>query len=204
MHQTEILKMKAEFSKDENGTIWFTYASNIGQRRCKGKEHIQHSQTQISEINKQNKEKMLLQLEAHQAKTAADPNSQNIIKKMFDKMGEHYEKMKEEVGLKDAFEKSDDEEEQTEAIFRKLRPHSKYKFSDVLHMQEKMNPRQINKMIGPMAVISRDKAPRSLAEIAPIDPLIQDLLQSGARRSKQRHDRHRFAEKPMNPRALHN
>jgi len=84
---------------------------------------------------------MLLQLEAHQAKTAADPNSQNIIKKMFEKMGEHYEKMKEEVGLKDAFDKSDDEEEQTEAIFRKLRPHSKYKFSDVLNMQEKMNPR---------------------------------------------------------------
>ena len=51
---------------------------------------------------------------------------------MYDKMGEHYEKMKEEVGLKDVFEKSDDEEEQTEAIFRKLRPHSKYKFSDVL------------------------------------------------------------------------
>ena len=49
--------------------------------------------------------------------------------------------MKEEVGLKDAFDKSDDEEEQTEAIFRKLRPHSEYKFSDVLHMQEKMNPR---------------------------------------------------------------
>jgi len=65
-------------------------------------------------------------------RTAADPNSQNIINRMFEKMGTHYERMKEEVGLKDAFEKSDDEEEQTEAIFKKLRPHSKYKFSDVL------------------------------------------------------------------------
>jgi hypothetical protein len=52
MHQTEILKMKAEFSKDENGTIWFSYASKIGQRKCKGKEHIHHSKTKISEINK--------------------------------------------------------------------------------------------------------------------------------------------------------
>jgi hypothetical protein len=51
---------------------------------------------------------------------------------------------------------SDDEEEQTEAIFKKLRPHSKYKFTDVLKMQEKMGARQINKMIGPMAIISRD------------------------------------------------
>jgi hypothetical protein len=41
---------------------------------------------------------------------------------MYDIMGQHYDKIKEEVGLKDAFEKSDDEEEQTEAIFRKLRP----------------------------------------------------------------------------------
>ena len=83
-------------------------------------------------------------------------------------MGDHYERMKEEVGLKDAFEKSDDEEEQTEAIFKKLRPHSKYKFTDMLQMQEKMGPRQINKMIGPMAIISRDKqlaVPKSLADV---------------------------------------
>lgn len=168
MHQTEILKMKAEFSKDEHGTLWLAFASQIGQRKCKGKEHIQHSQTQVSEINKQNKEKMLLQLEAHQAKTASDPNSQNVIKKMYERMGEHYERMKEEVGLKDAFEKSDDEEEQTEAIFKKLRPHSKYKFTDVLQIQEKMGTRQINKMIGPMAIISRDKqlaVPKSLADV---------------------------------------
>ena len=122
-------------------------------------------------------------------------------------MGEHYEKMKEEVGLKDAFEKSDDEEEQTEAIFRKLRPHSKYKFSDVLSMQEKINPREINKMIGPMAVISRDKQlalPKSLADMTPLDPVVQDLLRAGSRKGKKKPDRHRFADKPTNPRALHN
>ena len=114
--------MRAEFSKDENGTIWFVNASKIGVRRCKGKEHIQHSANQVNEIQKQNKEAYLQQLEAHQAKQAADPQSQNVIKKMYDIMGQHYDKIKEEVGLKDAFEKSDDEEEQTEAIFRKLRP----------------------------------------------------------------------------------
>ena len=125
---------------------------------------------------------------------------------MFEKMGTHYERMKEEVGLKDAFEKSDDEEEQTEAIFKKLRPHSKYKFSDVLQMQEKMNPRQINKAIGPMGVVVRDQQlalPRSLAEIKPVDPIITDLIKGGQQR-KKRPDKHRFASKPTNPRTLHN
>ena len=51
---------------------------------------------------------------------------------MYDIMGKHYEQIKEEVGLKDTMEKSDDEEEQTEAIFKKLRPHSKYKFAEIL------------------------------------------------------------------------
>ena len=68
--------MKAEFTKDENGTvrifsivilqIWFVYASEFGVRSCKGKAHIQQSDNQISEINKQNKEALLQQLEAHQ------------------------------------------------------------------------------------------------------------------------------------------
>ncbi len=29
VYQQEILQMKAEFLKDENGNIWFYYASNI-------------------------------------------------------------------------------------------------------------------------------------------------------------------------------
>ena len=70
-----------------------------------------------------------------------------------------------------------------------------------------MNPRQINKMIGPMAVVSRDKQlaiPKSLADIQPVDPAVVDLLKSGSRKSKLRFNKHRFADKPMNPRALHN
>ena len=62
-------------------------------------------------------------------------------------------------------------------------------------------------MIGPMAVVTKDKElgiPRSLADVHPIDPNIQDLLSNGIRKGKKRPDRHRFAEKPVNPRALHN
>lgn len=37
-------------------------------------------------------------------------------------MGKHYDQIKEDVGLKEALEKSDDDEETTEALFKKLRP----------------------------------------------------------------------------------
>lgn len=58
-----------------------------------------------------------------------------------------------------------------------------------------------------MGVIVRDQQlalPKSLADMAPIDPIIKDLLSTGSRLGKKRPDRHRFADKPLNPRALHN
>lgn len=47
-------------------------------------------------------------------------------------MGKHYDRIKEEVGLKDALDKSDDEDEITEAIYKRLRPQSQHKFKKVL------------------------------------------------------------------------
>ena len=32
MHSVEILKMRAEFARDDNGTVWFLYANNIYRR----------------------------------------------------------------------------------------------------------------------------------------------------------------------------
>lgn len=75
---------------------------------------------------------------------------------MFEIMGRHYDQIKEQVGLKDAIENSDDDDEQTEAIFRKLRPHSKYRFSEVLKYQEK-DPKKAIKMIGPMGFTVKDQ-----------------------------------------------
>lgn len=56
------------------------------------------------------------------SRQAGDQNAQNMVKQMYDIMGKHYDRIKEEVGLKDAVENSDDEEVQTEAIFKRLRP----------------------------------------------------------------------------------
>lgn len=76
---------------------------------------------------------------------------------MFDIMGRHYDKIKEDIGLKEAFENTDDDEEQTEAIFRKLRPQSKYKFSEVLSKQvegDRNAMSKLNRMMGPMGVVA--------------------------------------------------
>lgn len=72
-------------------------------------------------------------------------------------MGRHYDKIKEDIGLKEAFENTDDDEEQTEAIFRKLRPQSKYKFSEVLSKQvegDRNAMSKLNRMMGPMGVVA--------------------------------------------------
>jgi len=35
MHSVEILKMRAEFARDDNGTVWFLYANQIFRRELK-------------------------------------------------------------------------------------------------------------------------------------------------------------------------
>lgn len=37
LHDVEVLRMQCEFIKDENKTIWFSYASKIAFRRIKSK-----------------------------------------------------------------------------------------------------------------------------------------------------------------------
>jgi hypothetical protein len=97
--------------------------------------------------------------------------------------------------LKDAFDNSDEEEEATEAIFRKLRPQSKYRFSDVLRVQDK-DPRMVNRMIGPMGVARNEQQ----LQQAHMEPLMG--LNTGSKKKKI--ERHRFAGPPANARVMHN
>jgi hypothetical protein len=99
-------------------------------------------------------------------------------------MGKHYDRIKEEVGLKDALDNSDDDEEMTEAIYKRLRPHSQHKFKKIL---DQGDSKAANRMMGPMAVNAFDNA-----------------REVDVRPKKRRLEKHRFAEPPENPRALHN
>lgn len=43
MHDFEILQMKCDFAKDDNGTIWFQYASQIKYRDTPGRREAQEA-----------------------------------------------------------------------------------------------------------------------------------------------------------------
>ena len=53
MHNHEILKMRAEFTKDDNGTIWFTYASRIHSREIISNDEQKVRTKKITYINKE-------------------------------------------------------------------------------------------------------------------------------------------------------
>lgn len=67
------------------------------------------------------------------------------INKMYEIMTKHYENLKTSVGLREAFDEGDSEEE-TEQIFNKLRPSSPYKFKELI--QNKFDPKKFNRLIG--------------------------------------------------------
>ena len=66
VHEIEILKMRCEFCKDENGTIWFFYASQIQARPIKGKgPNATYAMKKVNHVNKANKDHLLKELAEH-------------------------------------------------------------------------------------------------------------------------------------------
>jgi len=51
MHNIEILKMRCEFCKDDNGTIWFNYANQIYRREVANADRAQESIKMVHYIN---------------------------------------------------------------------------------------------------------------------------------------------------------
>eukprot|EP00347_Sterkiella_histriomuscorum_P018862 403343887 len=184
----EVLKMRTEFSKDENGTIWFMYASSIVARPVKGRGQ-QFQTKKVNYVNQENKTNLLNELERHQDQ-ARENNSQNI-KKMYDIMGQHYENIKDHLGLKEAFENSD-EDEQTEEIFKKLRPQSPYKFKELVRNQ--FDPKKFNRMMG--------KADKKLDHEQVKDIILYN--KPVIQQPKRRYDKPDYAQLNENMRLVHN
>ena len=59
MHNQEILKMRAEFTKDDNGTIWFIFASKIHTREMAGNDEKKTRTKKITYINKEHQAVLL-------------------------------------------------------------------------------------------------------------------------------------------------
>jgi len=67
LYEIEILRMQCEFLKDDNKTIWFSFANQIVFRRIRSKTDDQLASKQISYINKDHQAQLIRQLEAHRA-----------------------------------------------------------------------------------------------------------------------------------------
>ena len=57
--------MNTEFLKDENKTIWFSFASHIHYRHMKNKDKELSKTKKITFINKDHQAQLLQQLEQH-------------------------------------------------------------------------------------------------------------------------------------------
>ena len=68
LHDIEILRMQCEFLKDDNKTIWFSYADRIVFRRIKNKNDEQLATKTINYINKDHKAQLVEQLDEHKKK----------------------------------------------------------------------------------------------------------------------------------------
>ena len=94
--------MQAEFFKDENGFIWFFYASNIQVRKNLSKSAV-NSEEAKKEAKKlaSNKEKMRKQMinELEEYETQQKLSKNAATQKMLGVMNQYYSTLKNEVGI---------------------------------------------------------------------------------------------------------
>lgn len=106
-------------------------------------------------------------------------------------MGTHYENMKEHLGLREAFENSDNDDE-TEEVFRKLRPQSPYKFKQLI--QNDFDPKKFNRFMG--------RADKKLDHEQVKDVILYN--KSVAQQPKKNLNRNQYANLNENMRLMHN
>lgn len=131
LYQCEIIRMRCEFVKDHNRTIWFTHASKIWARpNMQAAKASEEQERRIKRINEENRQKYMemMQRQAEVREAEGSTLCQNLGKMM----DAHYLKLKTDAGLDDASQSSGELDEETEAAFRKLRPRANHKLMDLL------------------------------------------------------------------------
>lgn len=100
--------MTCEFLKDENDSIWFSYAKNIQSRPVKGRNEFYQRTKKVNYINKAYQASLLEQLENHRVKSREKGNEN--IQQLYGIMSRHYDAIKENLGLQEALESSSEDE----------------------------------------------------------------------------------------------
>ncbi|CDW81558.1 UNKNOWN [Stylonychia lemnae] len=138
VYNKEILQMKAEFLKDENGNIWFFYASNIRTRKTSTRALPAYNMKN-SASQKANVQKEQLIAEIDQYEQEQNVNQNKSIGRMLNIMDSYYSNMKVDMGI---LEKKNYEEEDSklDEVLRTLRPNTTANnFKEFLSRQDNIN-----------------------------------------------------------------
>ena len=65
VYNFEVLKMRCEFMKDENGHIWFFYASDIQVRSMRNHQTGTYAQKKAAMLNEEARSLLVGELERH-------------------------------------------------------------------------------------------------------------------------------------------
>jgi hypothetical protein len=144
LYHIEILRMKCEFVKDHNNTIWFQYASDIWVRpNMQAVKATEEQEKKVKKINEQMRVRYMdiMQQQSKERQEAGNKLADGI----HTMMSHHYDKMKKDVGLDQYSHSSDSFDEESEAVFKQLRPHAKYRLMDLLEGKVKQPKKKLFK-----------------------------------------------------------
>lgn len=126
--QIELLRMKAEFMKDDNGKLWLTFVSKIRVREIEvAQAETAMTFKRVELLSPTNRKNVLNELQQFNSKNLLSPNARRIS----DVMEEHYETIKSKSGISQLFEPEPPNLESNNA-FSRLRPLIPYTLDQLL------------------------------------------------------------------------
>lgn len=128
LYDVEILRMRADFAKDHNGTIWFKYCNDISTRpNMNAEKVVEESKARVTVINQELRQKYMDDMTQHDKET--DPALRNSL---LDIMSTQYQGMRKHAGFDGPVRSENTEDLETKAAFKALRPNAKHELADVL------------------------------------------------------------------------
>ena len=143
IHLYEILKMRIQFVKDDDGKVWLNYAKDIVVRKIKFDQERHYIMKEVQMINDQAKVDLVQEINNHIDTTW----SIKSIHSIYTVMNKHYTTMKDKIGVTQWLEEESEEDEDdwiTQDAFKSLRPSSPYTLKEVIN-KEKFTPKKFIK-----------------------------------------------------------
>lgn len=132
--------MRVQFSKDDDGKVWLSYAKDIIVRKIKFDYEKHHIMKEVQNSNQQAKVELVTEINKHlDSKCSA-----KSIYSIYTVMDKHYNTMKDGIGISKWMDEDSIEDENdciVEEAYKMLRPSSPYKLKELIS-KEKFDPKK--------------------------------------------------------------